>query len=242
MISAERHRAWKTVSIITAGIKETKRKRHLLYELREVYAMFWEEHGNNVSFRTLCNLRLVNLLLSRSTDHDMCLCQTHHQSDQRSTATIQSAMECWECSLSIWGRMQAQSSCNLQRRHKVEGSSARKARVWWRSWSVSIKQQRWRQIEKNQVDHASWWCCGGDPQCSTSILTPCVCEKVPGRGIPARNRRSSTAKCVVQIDFAENYTCASDSIHKGSFVVVHVHGVKARSVSNATPVTFVPHP
>ena len=35
----------------------------------------------------------------------------------------------------------------------------------------------------------------------------------------------------VQIDFAEN-TCASDSIHKGSFVVMRVHGVKARSVRN----------
>ena len=61
---------------------------------------------------------------------------------------------------------------------------------------------------------------------------PCVCEKVSGGGIPARNLRSSAAKCVVQIDFAENYTCASDSIHKGSFVVVRVHGVKARSASN----------
>ena len=50
--------------------------------------------------------------------------------------------------------------------------------------------------------------------------------------MPARNRRSSAAKCVVQIDFAENYTCASDSIHKGSCVVVRVHGVKARSASN----------
>ena len=38
--------------------------------------------------------------------------------------------------------------------------------------------------------------------------------------------------CSVQIDFAENYMCASDSIHKGSFVVVRVHGVKARSASN----------
>ena len=61
---------------------------------------------------------------------------------------------------------------------------------------------------------------------------PCVFEKVSGGGIPARNRRSSAAKCVVQVDFAENYTCASDSIHKGSFVVVRVHGVKARSASN----------
>ena len=61
---------------------------------------------------------------------------------------------------------------------------------------------------------------------------PCVCEKVSG-GIPARNRRSSAEKCVVQIDFAENYTSrASDSIHKGSFVVVRVHGVKAISASN----------
>ena len=155
-----------------------------------------------------------------------------HQSDQCSTATIQSAVECWECRLSIWGRMHAQSMCNLQRQHKVEGSSARKARVWWRSWSVSMAERnRWRQLEKHQVDHASWWCCGGDPRCSTSILMPCVCEKVSGGGIPARNWRSLAAKCVVQIDFAENYTCASDSI-LGSFVVVRVHGVKARSASN----------
>ena len=65
------------VIIRTAGFKEMKRKRHLLYKLREVYAMFWEEHGNNVGFSTFCNLRPVNVLLSRSMAHDMCLCQTH---------------------------------------------------------------------------------------------------------------------------------------------------------------------
>ena len=44
----------------------------------------------------------------------------------------------------------------------------------------------------------------------------------------------------MQIDFAENYTCASDSIHKGSFVVVHVHGVKARSASNYVALVAMP--
>ncbi len=39
---------------------------------------FCEEHGNNVGFSTFCNLRPVNVLLSRSTPHDdMCSCQTH---------------------------------------------------------------------------------------------------------------------------------------------------------------------
>ena len=37
------------VIIRTAGFKEMKQKWHLLYKLREVYAMFWEEHGNKVS-------------------------------------------------------------------------------------------------------------------------------------------------------------------------------------------------
>ena len=64
------------VIVRTAGFKEMKQKRHLLYKLREVYAKFWEEHGNNVGFSTFCNLRPVNVLLSRSTAHDMCLCQT----------------------------------------------------------------------------------------------------------------------------------------------------------------------
>ena len=65
------------VIIRTAGFKEMKQKWHLLYKLREVYAMFWEEHGNNVGFSTFCNIRLVNVLLSRRTARDMCLCQTH---------------------------------------------------------------------------------------------------------------------------------------------------------------------
>ena len=39
---------------------------------------FCEEHGNNVGFSTFCNLRPVNVLLSRSTPHDdMSSCQTH---------------------------------------------------------------------------------------------------------------------------------------------------------------------
>ena len=65
------------VIIRTAGFKEMKQKWHLLYKLREVYAMFWEELGNNIGFSTFCNIRLVNALLSRSTARDMCLCQTH---------------------------------------------------------------------------------------------------------------------------------------------------------------------
>ena len=86
------------VIIRTAGFKEMKQKWHLLYKLREVYAMFWEEHGNNVGFSMFCNIRLVNALLSRSTARDMCLCQTHANfislTNALSTANIQSAMEC----------------------------------------------------------------------------------------------------------------------------------------------------
>ena len=44
------------VIIRTAGFKEMKQKWHLLYKLREVYAMFCEEHGNNVGFSTFCNV------------------------------------------------------------------------------------------------------------------------------------------------------------------------------------------
>ena len=62
-----------TVTVRTVGIKEIKRKRHLMYKLREVYAMFCEEHGTIVGFSTFCNLRPVNVLLSQSTPHDMCL-------------------------------------------------------------------------------------------------------------------------------------------------------------------------
>ena len=84
------------VIIRTAGFKEMTKKRHLLYKLREVNAMFWEEHGNNVGFSTFCNLRLFNVLLSHSTARDMFVSDTCelHQSDQCSTATIQSAVEC----------------------------------------------------------------------------------------------------------------------------------------------------
>ena len=39
--------------------------------------MFCEEHSTIVGFSTFCNQHPVNVLLSRSTPHDMCLCQTH---------------------------------------------------------------------------------------------------------------------------------------------------------------------
>ena len=61
-----------TVIVRTADIKEIKRKLYLMYKLREVYAMFCEEHGTIVGFSTFCNLRPVNVLVSRSTPHDMC--------------------------------------------------------------------------------------------------------------------------------------------------------------------------
>ena len=48
-----------------------------MYKLREVYTMFCEEHGTIVGFSTFCNLHPVNVFVSHSTPHDMCLCQTH---------------------------------------------------------------------------------------------------------------------------------------------------------------------
>ena len=64
-----------TVIVRTVGIKEIKRKRHLMYKLREVYAMICEGHGTIVGFSTFCNLRPVNVvvrvLVSHSTPHDM---------------------------------------------------------------------------------------------------------------------------------------------------------------------------
>ena len=60
------------VIIRTAGFKEMKQKWHLLYKLREVYAMFGEEHGNNVGFSTFCNMRF-SVEVWRVT----CVCVRH---------------------------------------------------------------------------------------------------------------------------------------------------------------------
>ena len=59
-----------TVIIRTAGIKEIKRQAKAVFDVQVERSIC---HG----FSTFCNLRPVNVLLSRSTPHDMCLCQTH---------------------------------------------------------------------------------------------------------------------------------------------------------------------
>ena len=66
-----------------------------MYKLGEVYAMFCEEHGTIVGFSTFCNLRPVNVLLSRSTSHDMCLCQTHENFISLAKALLPSYNQQW---------------------------------------------------------------------------------------------------------------------------------------------------
>ena len=171
-----------------------------MYKLREVYAMFCEEHGTIVGFSTFCNLRPVNVLLSRSTPHDMCLCQTHEKFISLTNALLPAYNQQWivenaVCQWSLSWRVHAQSLNNLQRRHKIEGSYSRKARVWRRSLSVSMAEgDSWWQVEKSEVDNVCWWCSGVDPRCTSRIPTPCVCEKVSGGGIPAGHRRKLCSK------------------------------------------------
>ena len=86
-----------TIIVRSAGMKETRRKRHLLFKLREVYNLFCEENGADVGFSTFCNLRPVNVLLSRSTPHDMRLVSDTrklHQSSKCYVTTIQATVDC----------------------------------------------------------------------------------------------------------------------------------------------------
>ena len=51
-----------------------RQKVHLLYKLHDMYVV---EHGNEFGISTFCTLRPANVLLSRYTPHETCLCQTH---------------------------------------------------------------------------------------------------------------------------------------------------------------------
>ncbi len=66
------------VSVRSEGKKIKLQKRHLLWSLKEVYALFQKEHPNiNISLSKFCSLRPVNVLLSSAMPRDVCLCQYH---------------------------------------------------------------------------------------------------------------------------------------------------------------------
>ena len=184
------------VIIRTAGFKEMKQKRHLLYKLREVYALFWEEHGNNVGFSTLCNLRLVNVLLSRSTAHDMCLCQTHANFISLTTALLLSYNRQWSVENAV---CRFEEGCMLS----INVQLAKTAQSWRKlckeSKSLVTKCLDGRKQQMTTDWKKTSWLCQLMMLWRWSSMlyqhSYAVCEKVSGGGIPARNRRSSAAKC-----------------------------------------------
>ena len=62
-----------------AGKKMRLRKYFLTMNLREVHALYLQEHRdeNYCSLTKMCNLRPTNVLLLGSTPHDQCKCQQH---------------------------------------------------------------------------------------------------------------------------------------------------------------------
>ena len=87
-----------------------------------------EEHGNNVSFSTFCNLRPVNVLLSRSTPHDdMCSCQTHENFISLTKPLLPPYNRQWivENSVCRFEEINVQLAKMTQRK-----LCARKARLW----------------------------------------------------------------------------------------------------------------
>ena len=96
MISAEKD----SVIVRNAGMKEIKQKRHLMFKLREVYVMSYEEYDTKIGFNTFCNLRTAAVHNSRSTPHYTYLRQTHENfiSLVNALLPMQSAVYCRECS------------------------------------------------------------------------------------------------------------------------------------------------
>ena len=148
------------VIIRTAGFKEMKQKWHLLYKLRDVYAMFWEEHGNNVGFSTFCNIRLVNALLSRSTARDMCLCQTHANFISLTNALLPTYNRQWsvenaDCRFEEGCMLNQCATCK-------DGTKLKEALQGKQESGDEVEVSRWQKatdddrLKKNQVDHASW--------------------------------------------------------------------------------------
>jgi hypothetical protein len=60
------------------GEKKHIQKRHLLWSLRETFAIFQKENPSvQVGLSKFCSLRPINVMLSAEMPRDVCLCQYH---------------------------------------------------------------------------------------------------------------------------------------------------------------------
>ena len=60
------------------GKKQHLQKRHLLYSLKEVHALFLKENPSiKIGLSKFCSYRPVNVLVSSSTPRNVCCCQYH---------------------------------------------------------------------------------------------------------------------------------------------------------------------
>ena len=78
--SISRQTAGRKEFVITreGGKKRHLQKRHLLYSLKEVHALFLKENASiKIGLSKFCSLRPVNVLVSSSTPGNVCCCQYH---------------------------------------------------------------------------------------------------------------------------------------------------------------------
>lgn len=59
------------------GSKVRKQKRYLMFKLREAFNLFREEGSDQIGFSKFCSLRPQEVVLSRNTPQDVCLCCIH---------------------------------------------------------------------------------------------------------------------------------------------------------------------
>ena len=66
------------VTVRENNTKHHIQKRHLLWSLRECYSIFMKENPTTeIGFSKFCSLRPVNVLLSAAMPRDVCLCKYH---------------------------------------------------------------------------------------------------------------------------------------------------------------------
>ena len=212
------------------GTKKGKlQKKYLLYSLREAYALFSQQHPCSISFSKFCFLRPANVLLSSKMPRNVCLCK-YHDNVNLLCDSIHKAFPAFPSNSS---QLVDKLVCDSENEKCMTGKCAKcpkwfdkntaplEDEIEWDQWDtvqVQLPQKKQKSkirqclkvVKKMKKVHAE-----GTVEDALFVLQnkiPEFLEHVFIKRQQSRffeNRLSSLKpnEAVVQVDFAENYTC-----------------------------------
>ena len=200
-------------------------KRHMLMKLREAYSMFVEEVGKKeVCFSRFCNLRPVDVLLNSEMPLDVCLCKVHENFISLVYALFPSLTYCssWITDHVICKKDELDAIClkgacvNCNKGQNVIHLSAAGDEVNLSRWQSESSEKRLQKV-KLTLQHSD--AVANFVDLLPHFLRHQYIKRNQEKMYRLDKASESKDRLVIQIDFAENYTC----FHQAEIQAAHWH-------------------